>query len=916
MSLEAALAYAARGWFVFPCGSDKKPLTAHGFKDASQDPAQLQAWWDRWPGAAIGLDCGRSGLVVVDLDVKGGADGPGEWRKLGISEDLALTSMTPSGGWHFIFKDTTGGVIRNSAGKLGPGIDIRANGGYIILPGSQVESGRYEAVGDWAVDPGELPQALVLLLTRPERTPSLAVQPRSNGNGHFSEDAGDHWLQKALERAHVGSRNDTGLWLACQLRDAGMREGEAEGIMQAYAIQSPGGDRSYTEAEALASLRQAYKTPAREPARAGGGGAISYANIDSGYQPEAPDSWGEDLHPDEIHPSIDELIEIAKNVSATERTAALEALANAMIGATPLAVADVADQLKAAGLCLKKVFTESVKQAESEKSKGKVRPTYQFDTRLPTIKTNNRQMRDVTRDALSALSQANKPPVFFVRSGDIVRVRQDERRRPSIGKVEEAALRGRLDRVANFFSEHELNGSFFTKPDKPPLDIVRDMLALGSWEFPALEGITECPTIRPNGTVICTPGYDPSTRLYYQPEPGLHMENIPESPTEADVSAALALLEEAVGDFPYDGPESKANALGLLLTPIVRPAIRGHVPLGLIDAPQAGTGKSLYASVIGAIVSGEAPAIITAPKDRDEWRKKITSALMTGATVVTIDNLTGLLYSGELAAVITTSVWADRLLGSNEIIKLPHHATWLATGNNIRLGGDLPRRCYWIRLDAQMSRPWQREGFKHPDLIAWVLDNRGALLVAALTLARAWYASGCPAPQVKLLGGFSEWTRIIGGILEHAGVSGFLGNLNTLYESADDETPQWEAFLLAMAKRFTEPVTVAAICEAMDGDLSLMDSLPDMLDAILDDKDQARKTFKRKLGHAFSLRNGTRYGDSQVRVERAGADRTKAVTWKFVVERPENASGNAEVAEVAEVVSSPSEDESFFWGDV
>jgi hypothetical protein len=140
--LDAALAYAARGWAVFPC-KNKKPLVKWR-EESTTDPNQIQRWWKSRPGAAIGVDCGKSGLVVIDCDVKNGIDGIKNWENLHYETSGCLVSRTPSGGLHYIYADTFGGKIRNSAGKLAPGVDVRANGGYVIVPPSQIDGKSYE----------------------------------------------------------------------------------------------------------------------------------------------------------------------------------------------------------------------------------------------------------------------------------------------------------------------------------------------------------------------------------------------------------------------------------------------------------------------------------------------------------------------------------------------------------------------------------------------------------------------------------------------------------------------------------------------------------------------------------------------------------------------------------------------------
>jgi hypothetical protein len=502
---------------------------------------------------------------------------------------------------------------------------------------------------------------------------------------------------------------------------------------------------------------------------------------------------------------------------------------------------------------------------------------------LPLIITSNRALRDISADAIRALEMANTPPMIFVRSGMLVRVRADEKHRPVIETLNDATLRGRLARVATF-KRVSKDGDF--SHVKPPDDVVKDVLSLGEWAFPALEGVVEMPTLKPDGMVLDTSGYDFMTRLAYIPAPGLSVREVPEMPPASDVTAALALIDEAVGEFPYSDDASRANTLALLLTPIVRPAIRGHVPLSLIDAPQAGTGKSLLAEVVSLIATGRSAAMIAAPRDDDEWRKRITAALLTGATVVTIDNVEYPLDAPSLGLVLTCDTWADRILGRSELLYLPQRATWLVTGNNIKLRGDLPRRCYWIRLDAKTSRPWRRTGFTHADLPGWVAEHRGALLSALLTLARAWFVAGCPSAEgLPVLGSYEQWTRIIGGILAYAGVTGFLGNLEQLYALADEEAGQWEAFFTAWFAMYSDrAITVAQVTKDLsktrdNGEeyehQTLRDALPDDLaDALEGERSEKRKSggFQRKLGKALSKRSDVRYGDRGIHLERAGTD--------------------------------------------
>jgi hypothetical protein len=144
--------------------------------------------------------------------------------------------------------------------------------------------------------------------------------------------------------------------------------------------------------------------------------------------------------------------------------------------------------------------------------------------------------------------------------------------------------------------------------------------------------------------------------------------------------------------------------LHLLVTIVARPAIEGLVPLALLDKPSPGTGATLLAKVIAAIATGRSAALMTAPRSEEEWRKKLTATLLEGPLIVLIDNVRGALESDSLSLALTTDVWKDRLLGVNQMVDVPQHVVWIATGNNLRVAGDVARRSYWMATRRE-ARP-------------------------------------------------------------------------------------------------------------------------------------------------------------------------------------------------------------------
>lgn len=151
--LDEALKYAASGHAVFPLKPNAKtPLTAKGHLDASTDPEQIRAWWTKYPTANVGMATGKiSGITVLDVDVKNQAGGDNALKALtDTNGPLPETpqQFTWSGGWQNVYTYEPG--VKNSAGKLGKGLDVRGDGGYVVVPPSVVNGRAYE----WAVNAG------------------------------------------------------------------------------------------------------------------------------------------------------------------------------------------------------------------------------------------------------------------------------------------------------------------------------------------------------------------------------------------------------------------------------------------------------------------------------------------------------------------------------------------------------------------------------------------------------------------------------------------------------------------------------------------------------------------------------------------------------------------------------------------
>ena len=270
-ALAEAAAFLAQQWPVFPCGADKRPVTQHGFKDAVRDPAEARRLFSMYGAELIATPTGTvSNLAVVDLDVKEGGAGL-EWLAAN-QHRLPVTRrhQTRSGGAHLLFAYPAGRRIRNSASKIAPGVDIRGEGGYIIVPPSAGYS-----IADDAM-PAPMPAWLLDLLDPPQAPPAPLQRPiaRDHGDGSKYGLAALESECRAVSQASPGTQevtlNNAGLKLGALVaggelpRDVAVRHLFAAGLQMTQA----GGERPWGTEEIRRKVERAIDDGARTPRQA------------------------------------------------------------------------------------------------------------------------------------------------------------------------------------------------------------------------------------------------------------------------------------------------------------------------------------------------------------------------------------------------------------------------------------------------------------------------------------------------------------------------------------------------------------------------------------------------------------------------------------------------------------------------
>jgi 5S rRNA maturation endonuclease (ribonuclease M5) len=420
----------------------------------------------------------------------------------------------------------------------------------------------------------------------------------------------------------------------------------------------------------------------------------------------------------------------------------------------------------------------------------------------------------------------------------------------------------------------------------PPSRFVKTLQARPSWQFPVLEGIIHSPTIRPDGSILDTPGYDADTGLFFDSN-GTRFPVIPPHVGLDVARSAIGRLQEVVQDFPFEKPWHFSAWLSAVLSVVCRYTILGCVPMHGITATTRGSGKSLLADTIALIGTGHSAARWSQVFDEDEERKRLLSLALDGDPLVCIDNITAPLGSGALALALTASSIKDRILGTNQTKEAPFAAVFLCTGNNVQYVGDVARRVVPIALDPKMERPEERTDFLHPDLPAWVQSERPRLTIAALSIVKAYFDAGCPSQGLTPLGSFEPWSNLIRHALVWAGEADpcegrkdIEATSNPEFETLAVLLHTWHACYASRAVTLKEVVQNVTSQMQHVGPESAANEWNELYDALsaCDERYDGRRLDVFRIGQALREWQG-RIIDGK-RLVTPGRDRTKTTLWR------------------------------------
>lgn len=233
MMLDAALSWASKGYYVFPClPLSKEPATTNGFMDATTDPEIIRAWWTQNPFYNIGVSPSRSGMFVVDIDPPRGEDTLAELELQHGMLPATLCFRSPRGGRHLWFRGRCPSSVGTDRRGLGPKLDTRGHGGYVLLPPSHVtyengHEGVYSQYGTEEIADGPAWIAEIIGRRREEHSAASDVE-LDNPAALERADVLLHGYVRDNDIAVSGAGgNDRTYQLACEVLNLGLRPGTA-----------------------------------------------------------------------------------------------------------------------------------------------------------------------------------------------------------------------------------------------------------------------------------------------------------------------------------------------------------------------------------------------------------------------------------------------------------------------------------------------------------------------------------------------------------------------------------------------------------------------------------------------------------------------------------------------------------------
>ena len=404
------------------------------------------------------------------------------------------------------------------------------------------------------------------------------------------------------------------------------------------------------------------------------------------------------------------------------------------------------------------------------------------ERRVPLDGSSRRDIRSTADDAWDAIKAANDPEQFFDHGGVPVWVKA----RPQFPAATEPITVPRMLHLVGEVGYWEREAKGDSVPCRPPKAVAEHMVADPRRRLPYLRRLVRVPVFDSCGHLVMQPGYHETSHLFLACR-GLQIARVFHAPTKAEITSARSLLYELVEDFPFVAEADRTNAIAFALLPYVRDLIPGPTPLHVFTKPYPGSGATLLVQALYYPAIGQRAAMQSMPTSEVEAEYRMTATLLASPDLVVYDNVRETLDCGQLANAITNARWEGRQVKTSNLLSLPITNAWAVTGNNLKVSDEIARRAVPIRLDPHTDKPFERTGFRHPNLIAWADEHRSELVQANLTLVQAWVAEGMPRGSL-VVGMFEDWAGVMSGVADVVGLPDLRANWGDWNESRPSDS--------------------------------------------------------------------------------------------------------------------------------
>lgn len=371
----------------------------------------------------------------------------------------------------------------------------------------------------------------------------------------------------------------------------------------------------------------------------------------------------------------------------------------------------------------------------------------------PHISVDAGKLDSICDDAEKELAASG---TYFQRGNLIATVNTTpENNKTAILCLSQPSLLRALSHLVLWTRHSEKKGDFVCDPPSRHVTVLFN--AQSYRHLPPLIGVAHQPYLRDDYSLICTPGYDPNTRMF-----GVFDQKkfpIVDLATKAEAQAALNELLALLSEFDFSDDCDRSAALSAMFTAALRPSI-SVAPMFHIKAHQIASGKSYLSSIIAAFGSNTGSSAIAFPTTEDECQKLLLASLIEAPACIIFDNLTtDLLPFKTLCSALTEEYITGRILGMSKTATVSTRTLFLSSGNNVGPVRDMTRRCLTICLDPKIDMPAARD-FK-TDSLKLIRDNREKFVSLVLTIVRGWVMAGKPEISVKPVASYEHWGSIV-----------------------------------------------------------------------------------------------------------------------------------------------------------